>query len=421
MSVCEAMDPVFDEQPRKRRCKLNPTEEEGEKEGDDRPTKSIESLPRDVAYDILCRLPITSLIQFKCVSRSWRTLAENPELATLHFSRAAARPDNDPCLIFHCDYPIQNQLCFADKRKVKKFHLPFLNKLSEFDVVGSCNGLLCLSNSLFSSGCLYLYNPFTSSYLELPRSDQYPHQEVVYGFGFHPGTSQYKVVRIVYYRNSGPTGSVPARRINYSQSQVQVLTVGSSTWRNIGKAPYQFDLWASEALVEGRLHWVTRRRRVHGARTRFIVSFDLKDEQFREVPKPACGGLHRSNFHLLLLAGCLSAAVYCSNGKLEIWVMRTYNVEESWSKEISVGAYLPKGLKQDMVPKIWRNGLNGRVARVLCLLRDGKILLEYKSRALVCYDPESRRFEDLGFQGMPKWFQTIVHVGSLNWIDTPVE
>ncbi|KAK9285573.1 hypothetical protein L1049_024768 [Liquidambar formosana] len=201
------------------------------------------------------------------------------------------------------------------------------------------------------------------------------------------------------------------------------FTLGSPMWRSLGKMSYQLDRRPSGSLVSGKLHWVTRRRRYHAARTRCIVSFDLADEKFKEVPKPDCGGLNRCNYHLLVLGGCLSAAVYFNNGKLEIWVMKEYNVKESWVKEFNIGAYVPKGLKQDgdRSFRIWKNSLNGRAVQIVCLLKNGEVLLEYKGRALVCYDPKSGKFKDLLLQKMPKWFQTIVHVGSLNWIDTPID
>ncbi|KAJ0053814.1 hypothetical protein Pint_01900 [Pistacia integerrima] len=390
----------------------------------------MEALPRDVVLDILSRLPITSLVQFKYVCKGWRALVQDPLIANLQLATKPHDANNNPCLILHCDFPIRNQLYFIDffshkddeKDKVRKFHMPFQAKMPEFDVVGSCNGLLALSDSLYNDA-LYIYNPFTRDYIELPKSLQYPDQEVVFGFGFHPVTKQYKVIKIVYYRKSYSSSNYHqrARRIIYPRSDVQVYTLGSPAWRSLGKLSYQFVRRPSEALVNGRLHWVTRPRRYSPARR--IVSFDLADEQFREVPKPDCGGLNRCNYHLAVLKGCLSAAVYGNYGKLEIWVMKEYNKNESWIKEFNIGAYIPKGLKQnlDRPFKIWKNPSNGRVVRVLCLLYNGQILLEYKSRVLVSYDPKSGKFKDLMFQSLPNWFQTIVHQGSFNWIDTPLD
>ncbi|KAF2292365.1 hypothetical protein GH714_020693 [Hevea brasiliensis] len=282
---------------------------------DDPPTTGMEHLPHEIIHDILSRLPISSLVQFKCVCRTWRALAQDPHLVKFHLS---ATTNSDPCLILHCDFPIRNQLYFVD-------------------------------------------------FAALP--DQ-------------------------------------------GKDKPQMA--------ESGKIPFQLVRRPSEALVNGRLHWVSRHRRYNPAR--LLVSLDLADEQFREVPKPDSGSLSRRNYHLAVLRGCLSAAVYCSYGRLEIWVMKEYNVKESWVKEYSIGTYMPKGLKQnlDRPSKIWKSALNGRVVRVLGLLQNGEVLLEYKSRVLVTYDPNLGKFKDLTLQGTPKWFQTVVHVGSLSWINTTI-
>ncbi|KAK8504171.1 hypothetical protein V6N11_081437 [Hibiscus sabdariffa] len=392
------------------------------------PKTGMQALPNEIIVDILSRLPITSLVQFKFVCKGWRALAQDPLLAA-DMQRSCTTLAANPCLILHCDLPIRNHLYFVDlsphnqdRDKVKRLHVPFQTSMPEFDVVGSCNGLLCLSDSLYNDA-LYVYNPFTTDYIELPKSRQYPDQELVFGFGSHPKTKEYKLVKIVYYRNTSSSSSssyTRARRVVYPQSDVQVFTLGTSAWRSLGKIPCQLVRRPSEALVSGRLHWVSRPRRYYPARR--IMSFDIGDEEFREVPKPDSGGLNRCNFHLCVLGGCLAAGVYGNYGKVEIWVMKDYNVKESWTKELSIGAYMPKCLKRkldrDRPLKIWKNGSNGKVVRVLCVLDNGEILLEYKNRVLVSYDPNKGKFTDLVFQGIPQWFQTVVHAASFNWINT---
>ncbi|CAN8269546.1 unnamed protein product [Cochlearia groenlandica] len=391
-------------------------------------TTVLDTLPGDILSDIFSRLPISSLTKLTFVCKSWRSLLTQHNLVSSSSSSSSSSYSTTrPCLLFHCDFPIRNGLHFIDlseeeKRiKTKKFTLRFSTSMPEFDVVGSCNGLLCLSDSLYNDS-LYLYNPFTTNSLELPKScNKYHDQELVFGFGFHQKTKEYKVLKIVYFRSSN--SNYKARgRVQYKQSEVQIMTLSSSkdqtlSWRSLGKAPYKFVKRSSEALVNGRLHFVTRPDRK-------FVSFDLEDEEFREIPKPDYGGLNRTNHRLVNLKSCLCAVVYGNYGKLDIWVMKSYGVKESWSKEYSIGTYLPKGLKHnvDMRPMwIMKNGENGKVVRVLCVLDNGEILLEYKSRVLVAYDPKMGRFKDLVFNGLPNWFHTIVHVGTLSWFDTPLD
>lgn len=56
--------------------------------------------------------------------------------------------------------------------------------------------------------------------------------------------------------------------------------------------------------------------------------------------------------------------------------------------------------------------------RVLNISESGHILLEYQGRDLALYDPTTRNFTELEFEGMPAWFQTVVHLGRLDEVDT---
>ena len=158
---------------KKRNCKLE----------DDEPRSGMESLPPDIALDVLSRLPITSLMQSRFVNRAWNMLSYDPNLVSMHLSRASK---NKPCLVFHCDYPIRNHLYFVELSDlengiVRKIQTPFSDVMSELGVIALCNGLSCLSDSLYGDP-LYIYNPFTREYKELPKSRQCEDQEVVFGF-----------------------------------------------------------------------------------------------------------------------------------------------------------------------------------------------------------------------------------------------
>ncbi|XVE78352.1 hypothetical protein DITRI_Ditri13aG0138100 [Diplodiscus trichospermus] len=102
--------------------------------------------------------------------------------------------------------------------------------------------------------------------------------------------------------------------------------------------------------------------------------------------------------------------------------MKEYGLNESWVKEFSIGTYIPQILQQ--------NGLDSSgnlrfyfpkgCIRVICQLRSGEILLEYRDRALFVYDPCCGTFNDIhiAFQGITVYFKVIAHVASLNWIDS---
>ncbi|PRQ19104.1 putative F-box associated interaction domain-containing protein [Rosa chinensis] len=302
--------------------------------------------------------------------------------------------------------------------------------MPEFDVVGSFDGLLCLADAV-NNVALYIYNPFTKDYIQLPRTTQYPnrHRHVVFGFGYSPLTEVYKVVKITYYNGHGEYYGYRDCRTYYSKfprlSDVQIFTTGRPIWRSIGSASHYLDASPAETLVNGRLHWATwtsRRLRSGGQ----LVSFDLYDEQFREVPTPEFGS--RRCIHPLVVGGCLAAVGLSIIWQLDIWVMKEYGVRESWVRQWSIGRHIPQTLEQKLDDEVgnYRPWTISRIAdkardvviRVLNVSESGHILLEYKSRALVLYDPTNGKFIELEFEGMPRWFQTVVHQGRLDQVDT---
>ncbi|CAA2979071.1 F-box At3g07870-like [Olea europaea subsp. europaea] len=405
---------------KKRKCYKEDEEE------DDQPLNRLSCLPHDIALDILSRLPIKSVIQFRFSCRSWNFLSRDLQLVDMHMSRALIC--QRLCLIFHSDYPIRNQLHFVefsdvdDNEIVRKIDTPFAVSMPEFNVIGSCNGLLCLIDSLFSDS-IYIYNPFTRDYKLLPKFVEFENQIVIFGFGFHPITKRYKVIKIVYYP-SVYNLEIPrhVRRFTHMSSRrsdVQIYNLGTDKWRSIGQAPYRLEKRSSlGVLVSGKLHWMSHWGKYNGRRNRIIVSFDLSDDSFQEIPGPNTGNLRSlMNCHVAVLGGCLCAVLpsYGGNGGHDIWVMKEYGVKESWVKEFTLGVYSPRFIRPDMQKsyQIWRKFLGGRLVRIVCLLKSGDILVEYRGGTLVSYNPDSGMFKNIAFQGMPKMFQTIVHIGSL--------
>ncbi|XP_060210918.1 F-box protein At3g07870-like [Lycium barbarum] len=312
----------------------------------------FDRLPQDVILDIASRFPITSLLLFTFVRKSFYKLSHDPELVNLHLSRTVK---NDPCIILKVD----NKLYFLEfsdhgmeEGIVRKISTP-PDYISLWKVVGSCNGLLCTSDH---SDSLYVYNRFTTNYKQLPRSvkPQVRHK-LVFGFGFHPITKEYKFIKIIHY---------DPRKIVNQMLKYLVLV-------------------ATNGEVLGKL---------------FTALIQVIKELF--------------------LGGCLAVALHYKGAGLEIWVMRDYNVKESWVKEFKIGAYTPNP-----------NSVTQRrqlLLKVLCLLNNGKLLPECNDFPycrdlgyLVSFDPQSGVFTRLKFERMPVLFETIVHVGCLNWIDFP--
>ncbi|KAF8043006.1 hypothetical protein BT93_A1368 [Corymbia citriodora subsp. variegata] len=383
---------------------------------------TISTLPREIVVDILSRLPTPSLFRAQFVCRSWQALARDPLL--LHLNRPRVASSHDLSIVFHSDPPLRSQLYFVEdvsggggdgrNRPASEFHPPFAAVAPDFHLVGSSEGLLCLANAL-SSHDVYVYNPLTGEYREFP--DLEGHQrilKIVFGFGFDEIENDYKVIKIVYPIRNHFIGR------GVAHSKVQVCSLRNPKWRRLGNLEYSLEATPSQPLVNRRLHWTTLTR---NGRYVGIISFDMSNEQFKNVPTPECVHFLLTGCHLVELDGCLSAAVMSVSGALEIWVMKEYGMQESWIMDYSIGSYLPRDLHNPNNEFNNRSCKDSRIltrreyrinVRVLAMLRNGEILLEYRNRVLVRYDPNHDKAVNLMLEGLPKWFESIVHVSSIN-------
>ncbi|KAK1398381.1 hypothetical protein POM88_008244 [Heracleum sosnowskyi] len=186
---------------------------------------------------------------------------------------------------------------------------------------GSCNGLvLCLHKQKYSDLGI-VCNPLTVI-------DHFK----VYGFGYSDGTNCFKVLRIF--------SSVMSPGLMTSGSAI-VLDVGSDSWRSIGDSPFSPSNTSIPVFLNWVLHWVC---------------------DVNNTPRMTLG----------ILEGCLTLCDVLRTGKFDIWVMRKYGVEESWSKDFSVDTTVVDMFLQGRVLE-WQN-------------QASKIKEVFKSEALPGYD-----------------------------------
>ena len=158
-----------------------------------------------------------------------------------------------------------------------------------------------------------------------------------------------------------------------------VISVESDSHPNIGyidRSPCLF--------FDGALHSVA----FTGVR-KFILSFDVNDERFREIMLP------QNHLHEIFELNVNSLAVFKGSLALfvggfdlagyseicYIWVMREYGVVESWTKIIVTVEFVKSFF-----------GCND----------SGELLIYTYNRDLVSYDPESLNKNNLGIQS-PQW------------------
>ncbi|KAK9150162.1 hypothetical protein Syun_008471 [Stephania yunnanensis] len=165
---------------------------------------------------------------------------------------------------------------------------PFKSPYTYAYILGSCNGLLLVQiYDINDAGDppkylrLYIWNPCRKDdYLTLPPRiyaslGEYHSYEVAFGFGHDSTTDDYKVIVI----NSKST-----------TKEGIIYTTRTKTWRKIPQVPLDIDFHGNGHFVNGAVHWLGRRQdeekflNFWEDRKRFMIYFDIKSEEWREIP-----------------------------------------------------------------------------------------------------------------------------------------
>ncbi|XP_059629788.1 F-box/kelch-repeat protein At3g06240-like [Cornus florida] len=252
-------------------------------------------LPHDVFIDVLTRLPIKALVRCACVCKSWYSLFTNPSFITTHLNRSSIVNNNNLLLVRSRSSDDANVVHYSLLRYENgtlcdnaELELPLkCYRNPSLRIIGSCNGLVCLSNDLHGyQEELYLWNPSIRKTMALHQlrvkfQSHGPFMHTI-GFGFDPATDDYKVVRIVYLESLDEPydfGSPP---------EIDIFSLSTGTWRNISHfgLPHIIDERAPQTYLNGAAHWFANGL-LSGNTCHLIVSFHMGDEVFGEIKVPS--------------------------------------------------------------------------------------------------------------------------------------
>ena len=333
---------------------------------------SSERLPDDVVFDILARLPVKSLVRFRCVSKSWNSIITSPDFITTHMNLPKSLSNEKGYLLYvpksedRFNLYAQNlciDVCSSDRTltHISTFQVPF-----SAHMVGFCNGMFCLRNH--RCNVLYLWNPSIRKFKMISTPHlTHPSVPVAIGLAYHSQNNDFKIL-----------GIVCARGYNAPPAEAEVYTLSTDSWKRVVISLGSIDYIGPppSLFFNGALHFIA-----WSGRRQFILSFDVNDERFREIMLPQIYDDTVLN-SLAVFKGSLALFVCCRSDICYIWVMREYGVVESWTK-ISVPL--------------------DSVKNFFGCTDSGEHLVDIKDRGLVSYDPVSRNENNLGIQS-PAWF-----------------
>ncbi|XP_058201550.1 F-box/kelch-repeat protein At3g06240-like [Rhododendron vialii] len=291
------------------------------------------TLSQDIVTDILSRLPVQYLCRFKCVSPSWKSLISDPHFAKTHLNRTKST-QNDPKnldqkIIIISNYHNLYSVDFAEvNRTATNLEFPAVEHRSAgkwVQVLSSCDGLLLVSRD-DNSDFLFL-NPSTREHKELPTfpfvlNSVHCFHSYLYGMGYDSSADDYKVLMLSSYNT---TESEPSAERD--STMVAIYSLKTNAWRRIQDTNYILVGNSCGVFLNGCLHCLCWR-----AGSKVIVAFDLSGEIFKEVPLPTSFGTYTVlNYHVAVVGGCLCLVDQRSH-RTQFWMMKEYEVRESWLK-----------------------------------------------------------------------------------------
>lgn len=357
--------------------------------------------PADLWIEILIRLPVKSLIRFTAVSKSWRSLITSPNFSAVQLANAKThallrRYDK------HDKHEHYSLLEFTGKNATfgnnscSEFKFPFKSQIGYFRIVGSCDGLVCLTDDffLYPSQPVILWNPSVRNDVVLPQAITNPKGPHIVVLGFGVANKVYKVVRLVYCRKPDDYGfGVPP--------QAEIFSLGTGRWRKVQGSDIKLRIlefmWC-QVLLNGIVHWLGYEPIDDDNSSRSsILAFEIDREVFGEVMLPDVLGREAvASLCLFASAGSLALVKYSSASEIEacdVWVMKEYGVKASWTK-------------------LYRIDLVEGFERVVGF-RNGEALLAFQGLDLVAYNLESKGTRNLGIYGTPRSFYIDNYVESL--------
>ncbi|XP_047335426.1 F-box protein CPR1-like [Impatiens glandulifera] len=395
-------------------------------------------LPDDIRYEILSRLPVKSLLRLRVTSRFWLTLIGSPNFIKSHLKQSV-KTKNNLNLILGCVSPSLfnfSRICRLDLDSVEGDGIlqpveindnPLRHHLYKNIIWGTCDGLLCLSNTkqdilLWNQSTriivgtvnhsnihqndgsicvidyisiVVLWNPSTKKSIELPfasieiqnERDLDP-QYRTYGFGYDNTNDDYKVVRVVVVLDVV---------INY---EVKVYSLRSNSWHTADIFPNQYpDLSGiGNSVAGGAMHWIS----IDADLKRSILAFDLGLETYRVIQQPE---YRNPEFYSCLdsFEGCLSLTCHYFSGNVDVWLLKQYGGEnEYWSRLITLS-------EQNI------SDTSSYFLRCIVYSKNGKKVLLYMGRDLVWYNLETRSLGDIRFHSeedaLEACLESLVSVG----------
>ncbi|RHN79382.1 putative F-box domain-containing protein [Medicago truncatula] len=188
-------------------------------------------------------------------------------------------------------------------------------------------------------------------------------------YGFSPSKDDYLVVSVSYIPNSDDV-----------LSRLRIFSLRANVWNEIVSPTHLpcievpcsgSDYPVVESVFNGAIHWLAFRHEIDF----FVAAFHLTERKLLEIPLPSDIEFWSTDYSLWVFRGFLSLWVLRFKDRVDIWVMKEYKGQSSWTKTLV--------LNMDTIPRI----------SPICCTKSGDIVGTSCRIVLIRYDNEGEFLE----------------------------
>ncbi|GLT95760.1 hypothetical protein SLE2022_134240 [Rubroshorea leprosula] len=224
----------------------------------------MSALMPELVTDILLRLPVSSLLRFRCVSRSLCTEIDSENFVKNHLDRSIQTETRQKLVIYGSLINQSSEIYVADfdgdLAGALPLNRPLISRHHNTPMYGYCNGLILFGRHLT------IWNPFTRRYKKIPPPDESNEIFLCSGLGYDSVHDDYMIV-LISNAHSGCR-------------HVWIFGLKSDFWRRSQDLNDDARPWPLGHFASGALYWPCKRKNK-------CVGFDLAKEVFFDIPLPS--------------------------------------------------------------------------------------------------------------------------------------
>ncbi|EOA32502.1 hypothetical protein CARUB_v10015783mg [Capsella rubella] len=248
----------------------------------------LSNLPRDLAEEVLFRLPVTSLRGVRFTCKKWRRLSINRSFTMKHVGKAKAAAKNYHRKEFQVVMMIQYRVCLFSVNLLN----PSIDRIGqlvslddadrvEISKIFHCDGLLlCITKDRSS---LVVWNPYTAQTRWIKPMNSYHKFYDRYALGYEKkdkySLRSYKVLRFLDNYDS---------RANVKLREFEIYDLNSASWKAVDVNPdWDIEYHQRGVSLMGNTYWFAQEKRppvgMRGpisAIPDFLLCFNFTTEKF---------------------------------------------------------------------------------------------------------------------------------------------